>query len=733
MGMRQAGAIGPAVAARASADPRQCKRRDGMSLSAEWPSPISTPPEFNDGFLVRADFMQMMVMHVFQGMRRGAGGRALMLRTWALLVALIGLYPSGGAHAASLDAAVLPKIQAATFEVVAAKPLNDPLTYEKPLPLELLPFQERNDKYFSIGTAFAIGNNRYVTAGHVLQVGIGSLWGPPALRDAAGNVYAIDKIEKYSLQEDFVVFSLAKQPANAAALEVNTHPALNEVVYAVGNALGTGVIIRDGLYTSDTPEDQDGRWKWMRFSAAASPGNSGGPLLDKDGKLIGIVLMKSANENLNYALPIDLILKAPDHLAVMDQRVPYQLDIFDATQNNILKDQFALPLSFADFSAAYTKRMDTYTDAQIKLLLSKDADKLFPRGDGSSRILHSTARQSAFPGLIVRSTTGDWEVIGKSSKKIPLADNGYVTAGVAKSNILFHLRKPDNVSASALYGDPAMLMDQLAKVGIFQRRVGSEEIKITSLGKPATDSVHVDAWQRRWQVRIWNMPYMNVRVVTFSLPVPDGYVTMLRFAAGGHEYDSIADMNVLTDFIDLAYGGTLAQWKEYLKNTALLPTPLKGITVDADYGKRFGYRGSRLDFSFTPSLQKIEQDSVLMLGFGFFDDHGKVVWDVGDVQVLANANDPDQINIQRHVAPSADLDDDFKSEWNKLTHQRHPYDSVAQSDNGQMQIATTAGVAGNAAPSVLYSVGVAVDGTQPQPAMKAKLDQLTQGLHVNDH
>ena len=63
---------------------------------------------------------------------------------------------------------------------------HDPLTYEKPLPLELLPFQERNDKYYSIGTAFAIGNNRYVTAAHVLQVGIDSLWGEPALRDASG-------------------------------------------------------------------------------------------------------------------------------------------------------------------------------------------------------------------------------------------------------------------------------------------------------------------------------------------------------------------------------------------------------------------------------------------------------------------------------------------------------------------------------------------------------------------
>ena len=122
-----------------------------------------------------------------------------------------------------------------------------------------------------------------------------------------------------------------------------------------------------------------------------------------------------------------------------------------------------------------------------------------------------------------------------------------------------------------------------------------------------------------------------------------------------------------------------------------------------------------------------------MLGFGFFDEHGKVVWDVGDVQVFANANDPDQINIQRHVAPSADLDDDFKSDWNKLTHQRHPYDSVAQSDSGEMQIATTVGAAGNATPSVLYSVGVAVDGTQPQPVMKAKLDALMQNLHVDDH
>ncbi|HEY8287755.1 MAG TPA: serine protease, partial [Acetobacteraceae bacterium] len=91
-----------------------------------------------------------------------------------------------------------------------------------------------------------------------------------------------------------MVFSLASPPAEDA-LTPDTRPPLNQVVYSVGNALGTGIVIRDGLYTSDTPEQQDGSWKWMRFSAAASPGNSGGPLLDASGKLIGVVLMKSAN------------------------------------------------------------------------------------------------------------------------------------------------------------------------------------------------------------------------------------------------------------------------------------------------------------------------------------------------------------------------------------------------------------------------------------------------------
>ncbi|MGH8157503.1 MAG: S1 family peptidase [Rhodanobacter sp.] len=670
-------------------------------------------------------------MHVLPSMLRKATSRMTAFGCLVLLM-LAGLY-GAAAQAVSLDPAVLPKIQAATFEVVAAKPVNDPLTYEKPLPLELLPYQERTDKYYSIGTAFALGNNRYVTAAHVLQIGIGSLWGAPALRDASGHVYAIDKIEKYSLQQDFVVFSLAEQPANAAALQVNTKPALNEVVYAVGNALGTGVVIRDGLYTSDTPEDQDGRWKWMRFSAAASPGNSGGPLLDKDGKLIGIVLMKSANENLNYALPIGIVLDAPDHLAVMDERMPYQLDIFDTVANGTFKGKFTLPRSFADFSATFSKLFDAYIDAQLKVLLAKDADKLFPRGAGSNRLLHGLPRSSSFPALIVRNSTGDWVLSGRPGQKIPLSANGYVEPGLVGHNLMFHLRKPDDLPADQLYGNPAVLMEQLAKIGFLQRAVGTEKVKITALGQPSSDTSHIDAWQRRWQVRVWPLPYLNVRLVTFSLPVPDGYVTMLRFAPPGHEYDSVVDLKVLTDFVDVGYDGSLAQWKDYLKRTELLPAVFKNIRIETDDDQRFNYASKRMKFNFTPALQKIAPASELTLGFSYFTDHDKVVWDVGEVRVRVDAGSEDLINIRRNVAPSDDLDDDYKSRWRKISQRQHPYDDVALSDNDTMKITAVVNPSAGAAPSVLYTAFYGVEGSQPQDAMKAKLNLLMKNLQVTEH
>lgn len=95
-------------------------------------------------------------------------------RPWGLLAPtglafLAGLLWVLPAAAAELSANAQQLIRAATFEVVQLKPPDGEVTYEHELPMDLIPYQQRVDKYRSIGTAFAIGPNRYVTAAHVMS------------------------------------------------------------------------------------------------------------------------------------------------------------------------------------------------------------------------------------------------------------------------------------------------------------------------------------------------------------------------------------------------------------------------------------------------------------------------------------------------------------------------------------------------------------------------------------
>jgi hypothetical protein len=257
-------------------------------------------------------------------------------------------------------------------------------------------------------------------------------------------------------------------------------------------------------------------------------------------------------------------------------------------------------------------------------------------------------------------------------------------------------------------------------------------VRITSLGKPATDTLHVDHSQRRWQLRVWALPFANTRIITYALPVPDGYAILMRFASADDTYDNVADMRALLDYVSVGYGGSLAQWKEFLQNTALLPDAIKSLRIQADYGQRFSFGSNRLAFSITPQLQKIAPESTLTLGMGFLPDHGKVVWDVNAISLEASPQESDRLHIERNVAPPASLDDDSKSYWDKMVNRRHPYEGTAYSTNGETRIGVPAGAAGATSPNVMYAVFYAASGTQTQESMKPKLDLLLKDLKVNE-
>jgi hypothetical protein len=143
----------------------------------------------------------------------------------AILLAVVALAPGcapstivTSSNVQVINTDVARKLIGAVFEVVVPVVEDAPGTkYAVPLPYDLLPFAERNQKFVGIGTAFAIAPTKFVTAAHLMplmETGADRFY----LRDAQGATYEVGRILKYSMYRDLVEFELAS-PMNVTPLE----------------------------------------------------------------------------------------------------------------------------------------------------------------------------------------------------------------------------------------------------------------------------------------------------------------------------------------------------------------------------------------------------------------------------------------------------------------------------------------------------------------------------------
>jgi serine protease Do len=575
------------------------------------------------------------------------------------------------------NAVVTPEMQqgirAATFEVVLKKPEHDPLTYEKPLPLDLLPYVERNDAYRSIGTAFALGSNTYVTAAHVFAAGVDSQFGPPSLRGSDNKVHSIDHILKFSLHEDMVVFSLADDPA-PKGFAVNRAPKIDDTVLAVGNALGEGIVIRDGLFTSETAEEQDGNWKWIRFSAAASPGNSGGPLLDAGGDVIGIVLRKSQNENLNYSLPIGRVLDAPSK-ATFDQRAVTSLPFMRGTRTYAYKDEFKLPLTWIEFVKAYNSVLQRHFADARSQLLNEYAAKSFSAGSAADEVLYSTHSDSYELRLIQQEADDSWTANAPATKATDLPGDGYISIGFENPVALLRLHRSNNASDDAFYDDSKAFMDIAVKGLGISRTVGTDNIRVTSLGPALTSTVYTDRYGRKWQERKWALPYLDAYVLGLLLPTPDGYSAMMQMAQSSAVGFGEDMLHLVADQVDISYVGTLAQWQSYLRRKALLAQSLKSLSVEKQ--NDWVLRSPRFEFQIPDALFALDDRSTLGVSMQYFLESSKLQWGVTGARWYRDEQRRSEIGLRRRPRPPASAKLEFRNSFTDMWERRAPYDAQA--------------------------------------------------------
>lgn len=139
------------------------------------------------------------------------------------------------------------------------------------------------------------------------------------IRLASENNYHEVSLLKYDTNLDIAVLKLDKNDAEYKSILIGNSEDVDfgDDVYAIGNALNYGISIEKGIVSIPRIKlEYDNIIRdVIQCDLNITPGNSGGALLDKNGKLIGITSFRTKDVNGNvvygmaYAVPIQIIIE----------------------------------------------------------------------------------------------------------------------------------------------------------------------------------------------------------------------------------------------------------------------------------------------------------------------------------------------------------------------------------------------------------------------------------------
>ena len=124
----------------------------------------------------------------------------------------------------------------------------------------------------------------------------------------------------------------APQPLVNVPLGRSNDVLAGEPILVGGNPGGRGIVFSSGIVSSADVMagmsaltmayfPDDARDRVIQFDAASNPGNSGGPVINAEGRQIAVVVAKVLSEqDINYAIPIDRARRAMRDLLLPEQR-----------------------------------------------------------------------------------------------------------------------------------------------------------------------------------------------------------------------------------------------------------------------------------------------------------------------------------------------------------------------------------------------------------------------------
>ena len=618
--------------------------------------------------------------------------------------------------------------QNAVFEVVQLKPVEDTTVYERDLDWSTVPFAIRNDKYNSIGTAFAISSTEMVTAFHVINLGFESMvYNQYYVRNRAGEVFEVDQIVAGSNEKDFLIFTV-KDKTFDSYFEFERRFREGQQVFSIGNALGEGIVIRNGLVLGTTPEADSGRWNLLKTSADGNPGNSGGPLVTPNGKVVALVTARQ--DNILYSLPSSVILDTGRSQLNYRLKTGYGHMILANNVTKIFETDLPLPQPYKNIRERLTAEYRVFYDATMNSLFAEAPEYL--TGPKNMWILNTTIT-TVFPQIdFVDPNDGEWTLTNLNTRSYNLADDGILMHTEVSDWNFYKLNKPKPVGLARSY-ESRYIMDTILQNIRLERTLGNEKYRILSFGDPEEVSTYADFLGRTWLTSQWLIEFADQVLIMYILPLPNGpaVVTVRRPSSTQAIYEW--DLRKICDHIWASYNGTFAGWGEFLA-TRHVPDFLKSLNYRwQESAKQISFNTGDIAFSANSNIYDWTSNSELFLGPSHYLLNDQIRFGIRRITLSLDSRQKENISVVKRLKPDARMPNNSQENWNDVYQERFPYNGIpaisARDNEGTIG---TVLLPPSRNPNLRYTLYLSMENPRNEENVQGRFNAFKNGVQIRD-
>ena len=628
-----------------------------------------------------------------------------------------------------LSAKAWSLVESAVFEVVVKKPVNDSLIYDKELNWDLVPYAIRTDSYYSIGTAFAISKTELVTAFHVIELEKESLiFDKYYIRNSKGEVFEIDRIVKAAKEKDFAVFTV-KNKTFDKFFEFEKKFLIGAQVFSIGNALGEGIIVRNGLVLGTLPEEDSGRWNLLKSSADGNPGNSGGPLVTPSGKVVGVIT--GLKDNILYSLPAEVLQDAPSDGLHFRTKLSYVHILLANRVTKTSETTIPLPATYT----AIKKDLSGWFHNDYKETMTElfDGSPEYIYGPNNSYFLNSSL-STVFPQIAyVDKNNDEWRMSDLKVENFTLPDDGLLMKSTISDFTFLKINKPMTSDIVQINSDPKFLMDLILKgLNLERTLAGTEKYRILSFGEPASVSEYTDNMGRIWLTCSWIIEFEDNVLIMYILPLPNGPAAVMTIQSTDDYKMYEWDLRAICNFLHVAYKGDFNEWNNFIGKKEWIPEFLSDFSFIWDEDK------NEISFQYPAFSIKTNADiwewipvSSLFLCPTYYIENSEIKYGIRKAIFQRDLRGRDYIVFFKNIKPAEKLGAKAAESWDSIAKEKYPFDGkaiISSRDNSGSIGAILPQK--NPLPDVKYSLYLTMEDPLSEEDLANRFNILKEGISI---